>query len=254
MTGRGFTGSAAAPSSSSVVFLFSGQGSQYPNMGADLYASEPVFRDCLDQCAEQLRPHLGLDLREVLYPSAENPAAAAEQLNRTSITQPALFSVEYSLAQWWMAHGVRPQAMVGHSIGEYVAACLADVLSLEDALAITAIRGSLMEECSPGSMLAVALSREDIPLSRTSIDRSGQCAPAMRRFRASGCGRGHGTETDEAGRCLPQTANFPCLSFLDDGPDARVVQGADAPRHATSAADPLSIQSHRHLDYCRRSD
>jgi len=167
VTGRGFTRRAAPSSSSSVVFLFSGQGSQYPNMGADLYASEPVFRDCLDQCAEQLRSHLVLDLCEILYPSAENPTAAAEQLNRTSITQPALFSVEYSLAQWWMAHGVRPQAMVGHSIGEYVAACLAGVLSLEDALAITAMRGSLMEECSPGSMLAVALSREDIPLSET---------------------------------------------------------------------------------------
>ena len=162
---RGYKGSTASSSSSPVVFLFSGQGSQYPNMGADLYASEPVFRDSLDRCAERLLPHLGLDLREILYPRGDSSAAAAVELNRTSITQPALFSVEYSLAQWWMAHGVRPQTMVGHSIGEYVAACLAGVLSLEDALAITAIRGRLMESCSPGSMLAVSLSREDTSFS-----------------------------------------------------------------------------------------
>ncbi len=87
-------------------------------------------------------------------------------MNRTSITQPALFSLEYSLAQWWLAHGVRPQAMVGHSIGEYIAACLAGVLSLEDAIAITAIRGRLMQDCAPGSMLAVSLSQNEIPLPR----------------------------------------------------------------------------------------
>jgi acyl transferase domain-containing protein/thioesterase domain-containing protein len=178
-TRRGFTGSVPSTSSSSVVFLFPGQGSQYLNMGADLYASESVFRDSLDQCAEQLRPHLGLDLREILYPCEENATVAAEDLSRTSITQPALFAVEYSLAQWWMAHGVRPQAMVGHSIGEYVAACLAGVFSFEDALAITATRGRLMEGCSPGSMLAIALSREDIPpsenLSIAAVNEYQQC-------------------------------------------------------------------------------
>jgi acyl transferase domain-containing protein/thioesterase domain-containing protein/acyl carrier protein len=164
-TTRGTKGSTAAASrSSSVVFLFSGQGSQYPNMGADLYSSEPVFRDSLDKCAEQLLPHLGLDLREILYPRADSSASAAVELNQTNITQPALFSVEYSLAQWWMAHGVRPQTMVGHSIGEYVAACLADVLSLDDALAITATRGRLMESCLPGSMLAVSLNWQEISL------------------------------------------------------------------------------------------
>ena len=164
-TRRGLTGSASSPSSSSVVFLFSGQGSQYLNMGAGLYATEPVFRMWLDRCAEQLVPHLGLDLREVLYPGPERSDSAAQQLNRTNITQPALFALEYSLAQWWMALGVRPGAMVGHSIGEYVAACLADVLSLEDALAITAIRGRLMEECQLGAMLAVSLPQDAVPLS-----------------------------------------------------------------------------------------
>src|SRR5262249_4448396 len=130
----------------------------------DLYASEPVFRNWLDRCAEQFLAHLGLDLREILYPGAENSAAAAEQLGRTSITQPALFSFEYALAQWWMAHGVGPQAMVGHSIGEYVAACISGVLSLEDAIAVTAIRGRLMQGCPPGAMLAVALSLDELAL------------------------------------------------------------------------------------------
>jgi acyl transferase domain-containing protein/thioesterase domain-containing protein/acyl carrier protein len=161
---RGFAGIATSPSSNSVVFLFSGQGSQYSNMAAGLYASEPIFRRSLDSCAQHLIPHLGLDLREILYPSEKSSSACANRLNCTRITQPALFAVEYSLAQWWMAHGIRPQALLGHSIGEYVAACIAGVLSLEDALGITAIRGRLMEECSPGTMLAVSLSREDISL------------------------------------------------------------------------------------------
>jgi acyl transferase domain-containing protein len=151
--------------SSSVVFLFSGQGYQFPNMAADRYASEPIFRSHLDRCADQLTPHLGLDLRDVLFPNGKDAVWAANHLNRTSVTQPALFSLEYSLAQWWMALSVRPQAMVGHSIGEYVAACVADVMSLEDALAITSIRGQLMESCVPGSMLAVSISPENLPLS-----------------------------------------------------------------------------------------
>ncbi len=163
--GQGSSGLATPSTSPQLVFLFSGQGSQYPNMGAQLYASEPVFRDSLDRCAELYRPHLGVDLREILYPSAENSGLAADQLNRTNITQPALFALEYAVAQWWMAHGVRPQAMLGHSIGEYVAACLADVLSLEDAITVTAIRGRLMQECAPGSMLAVSLSQEELTLS-----------------------------------------------------------------------------------------
>jgi acyl transferase domain-containing protein len=159
-------GSCARPGQSSVVFLFSGQGAQYLNMGSGLYASEPVFRCYLDRCAELLIPHLGLDLREILYPSDEHTAATASQLNETSVTQPALFSLEYSLAQWWMAHGVSPKAMAGHSLGEYVAACLAGVFSLEEGLALTAVRGRLMEQCPHGSMMAVSLPHREVPLLR----------------------------------------------------------------------------------------
>jgi acyl transferase domain-containing protein/thioesterase domain-containing protein/acyl carrier protein len=154
----------AAIPSPSVVFLFPGQGAQSAGMAADLYANAPIFRDHFDQCAEQLPPHLGLDLREVVFARGDCVESAYAALNRTSITQPALFSIEYSLAQWWLQVGVRPHAMVGHSIGEYVAACLAGVLTLEDALALVAVRGRLMEECPAGAMLAVGLSAAELSL------------------------------------------------------------------------------------------
>ena len=105
---------------------------------------------------ERLTPDLGLDLRTLLYPPEQEAAAADQRLSRTRFTQPALFSIEYALAQWWMAHGIAPAAMVGHSIGEYVAACLAGVFSLEDGLHLSAIRGRLMDEMPSGSMLAVS--------------------------------------------------------------------------------------------------
>jgi amino acid adenylation domain-containing protein len=141
-----------------VAFLFSGQGAQYVDMGLGLYETEEVFRSEIDRCAEILVPHLGFDLREVLYPGEEtDPEAAAQRLQQTAVTQPALFVVEYALAKLWMSWGVRPQAMLGHSIGEYAAACLAGVFSLEDALALVAERGRLMQSMPPGSMLAVPL-------------------------------------------------------------------------------------------------
>jgi phthiocerol/phenolphthiocerol synthesis type-I polyketide synthase E len=145
----------------SVTFMFSGQGSQYINMGRALWETEAFFREQVDRCAELLKPHLGLDLRTVLYPSAEGAKVAEQQLQQTWIAQPALFTIEYALAQLWIAWGIRPQAMIGHSIGEYVAACLADVISLEDALHLVALRGRLMQELPPGAMLHVALAPEE---------------------------------------------------------------------------------------------
>ncbi|WP_341529473.1 SDR family NAD(P)-dependent oxidoreductase [Nostoc sp. UHCC 0302] len=143
-----------------VVFMFPGQGAQYVNMGWELYQEEPTFREQVDLCAEILKPLLGLDLRHVIYPV--EPQAATQQLQQTAITQPALFVIEYSLAKLWMEWGVQPEAMIGHSIGEYVAACLAGVFSLEDALFLVAKRGELMQKMASGSMLAVPLSEKDI--------------------------------------------------------------------------------------------
>jgi phthiocerol/phenolphthiocerol synthesis type-I polyketide synthase E len=140
-----------------VIFMFSGQGSQYVNMGLGLYKSEPTFRQQVDRCSEILRHHLSLDLREVLYPEDQNLEEAAERLQQTSFAQPALFVIEYALAKLWISWGIHPRAMVGHSIGEYVAACLAGTFSLEQALSLVAARGRLMQALPTGSMLAVLL-------------------------------------------------------------------------------------------------
>jgi amino acid adenylation domain-containing protein len=146
----------------SVVFMFSGQGSQYVNMARELYETETYFREQIDLCCEILQPHLGFDLREVLYPITEEIENATAKLTQTATTQPALFVIEYALAQLWMKWEIIPVAMIGHSIGEYVAATLAGVFSLEDALALVAARGKLMESMPPGAMLAVPLPENEV--------------------------------------------------------------------------------------------
>lgn len=140
-----------------VVFMFPGQGAQYPAMGGALYAQEPVYRAAVDRCATILQPHLGLDLREPLYGAAAREGDGAEAIRQTILAQPAIFTVEYALAQLWLSRGVTPAAMIGHSIGEFVAATLANVLSLEDALGLVAARGRLMQAVARGAMLAIRL-------------------------------------------------------------------------------------------------
>jgi acyl transferase domain-containing protein len=140
-----------------LVFMFPGQGTQGTDMALEAYQTEPAFRKQVDRCCEILGPQLGLDLRELLYPEPSRRSEAALALGRTAYTQAALFTIEYALAQLWMEWGVQPYAMIGHSIGEYVAACLAEVFSLEDALRLVAIRGQLMDRMPSGAMLAVPL-------------------------------------------------------------------------------------------------
>ncbi|MFN6559108.1 MAG: beta-ketoacyl synthase N-terminal-like domain-containing protein [Nostoc sp. ChiSLP01] len=147
-----------------VIFMFSGQGAQYVNMGRELYEIEPTFKKHVDACAVILQPHLGFDIRSLLYPSEQDTETASKQLQQTALTQPALFVVEYALAQLLMSWGVRPEAMIGHSIGEYVAATIAGVFSLEDALLIVAKRGELMQQVPTGSMLAIRLAQKDVQL------------------------------------------------------------------------------------------
>ncbi|MGX1885313.1 type I polyketide synthase [Streptomyces sp. NPDC055287] len=148
-------GSAARDEAPDVVFVFPGQGAQYAGMGAELYATEPVFREALDRCAEILLPHLGWDVREVAF--ATDGDEAKERLRQTLYTQPTVFSIDYAVAQLLMAWGVRPAAMTGHSLGELVSACLSGVFSLEDALRVVARRAALMQDLAPGRMLSVLL-------------------------------------------------------------------------------------------------
>jgi natural product biosynthesis luciferase-like monooxygenase protein/amino acid adenylation domain-containing protein/non-ribosomal peptide synthase protein (TIGR01720 family) len=150
------------PENRPAAFLFPGQGSQYINMGAELYLSEPLFKEQVDLCCEILKPHLGFDLREALYPGDVEFEQAAERLNQTAITQPALFVIEYSLAKLWMALGLKPGAFIGHSIGEYVAACLSGVFTLADALKLVAARGRLIQGLPGGAMLSVPLAESEI--------------------------------------------------------------------------------------------
>jgi iturin family lipopeptide synthetase A len=167
-----------------VMFMFPGQGSQYVNMTLELYREEPFFRDLIDHCAETLSPWLGLDLRELLYPPEQSKADASEKLSQTHITQPALFVVEYCLAKLWMHWGIKPEAMIGHSLGEYVAACLAGVFTLEEALPLIAMRGRLVAEMPEGQMLAVRLSEEALTpmlnerLSLAAVNSPSQCVVA----------------------------------------------------------------------------
>ncbi|AUX38594.1 MULTISPECIES: type I polyketide synthase [Sorangium] len=146
----------------SVAFLLPGQGVQRLDMGRELYETEEVFREELDRCAALLQPDVGMDVRRVLWPPSEERAQAEELLRQTQICQPALFAVEYALARLLISWGVRPSAMIGHSLGEYVAACLAGVFLLPDALALVSARGKLMGATPPGAMVAVASPAEAV--------------------------------------------------------------------------------------------
>ncbi|MBL0034589.1 MAG: amino acid adenylation domain-containing protein [Flavobacteriales bacterium] len=145
-----------------VVFMFPGQGSQYVNMGRDLHASEPVFAQHFDQCCALFSKELGVDLKTIIFPKAGEEEKAAEQLKQTVYTQASLFTMHYSLAKLWMHWGITPDAMMGHSIGEFAAACLAGVFTLEDAVKLVANRGRMMQELPGGSMLSVRAAEEDI--------------------------------------------------------------------------------------------
>ena len=144
-----------------VVFLFPGQGAQSLNMGRALYENEPVYRDAVDRCTALLQTRLGLDIRSVIYPDRAD-AEAEQRLRNTRYTQPALFVVEYALAQLWMSWGIRPTILCGHSVGEFVAAQLAGIFTLEDALMLIATRGQLVSEQPTGSMLSVRLGADAV--------------------------------------------------------------------------------------------
>ncbi|MCP4776485.1 MAG: acyltransferase domain-containing protein, partial [Planctomycetaceae bacterium] len=132
-------------------------------MGKELYESQPLYREIVDQCAELLAVEMGFDIRKMIFlQEGQSLEDAKLELSQTFIAQPALFVVEYALSKLLESWGLRPTAMLGHSLGELVAACLADVFSLETGLRLVALRGRLMQKSEPGSMLAVFLSQEDL--------------------------------------------------------------------------------------------
>jgi len=142
--------------SAPVAFMFPGQGAQYPGMGAGLYSAEPVFRAALDECLAAFDGEMSVDLRREIF---EGDAATLAQ---TSITQPALFCLEYAAGRLWMARGLRPAALIGHSVGEFAAAVIAEVMDLRDAARLVARRGALMQSMPPGRMLAVRMGEADL--------------------------------------------------------------------------------------------
>jgi acyl transferase domain-containing protein/acyl carrier protein len=160
-----------------VVFLLPGGGTQSPGMAAGLYHAEPVFRAEVDRVAALFQPHLGLDLRTVLL---SDGAGGAAELARNAVALPSIFLMEYALARLWMAWGVEPEAMMGHSLGEYAAACLAGVFSLEDAVALVALRGQLMDGLPRGAMLGVSLPEAElVPLLGRDLDLAAVNAPSQ---------------------------------------------------------------------------
>ncbi len=145
----------AAKGKADMVWMFSGQGNQFVNMGRELYETNAVFKQTIDHCAAVLQDEIQLDIREILYPPDAGLHNARDLIARTYVTQPAIFSVSYATARVFLHLGLKPDALIGHSVGEYVAAVIAGVMTLDDALRAVARRGKLVYDLPQGSMLAV---------------------------------------------------------------------------------------------------
>jgi amino acid adenylation domain-containing protein len=237
-----------------VVFLFPGQGAQYAGMGRELYADELAFREAFDACADGLREDLGFDLRERVF------GDDAEALLPTSVMQPATFAIEYALARLWMSLGIVPAAMIGHSVGEFVAATLAGVFELRDALHLVARRGALMQAQPAGAMLsvrlplAVLLERLPADLSLAAENAPGACVvagsyDAIARFQSA-------LETD-AIACRPLRTSHafhsammdPVLAPFRAEVDKVVRKPPQLPLVSTATGDWLSADEATSSDY-----
>ncbi len=159
-----------------IYFLFPGQGTQHVGMGREVYDCEPVYKENFDQCSDIFKAQNGTDLREIIFAAT----GAGQQLNATALAQPAIFATEYALAKLWMSWGITPKGMLGHSIGEFVAACLAGVFSLEDAVRLVGTRGRLMQDLPGGAMLSVRLAEAEMrPLLNGDLSIAAMNAPLL---------------------------------------------------------------------------
>ena len=176
---RVFTGKAVREPTST-VFLFPGGGAQYAGMGAELYEKEPVYRDAVDACLSVVQPRLKVDLRSLMFPPPDEVAKADKQLEAPSLALPALFAVEYALAMLLQSWGLLPAALIGHSAGEYAAACISGVFSMPDAISLVALRGMLFEKLPRGAMLSIALPEEQVrPLLGSELSLAAVNGPSL---------------------------------------------------------------------------
>jgi acyl transferase domain-containing protein/acyl carrier protein len=185
------------PGRRSMVFMFPGQGSQYVNMGLELYRREKVFRQEMDRCLAILNDLVDFDIKGILYPGIAEPkdGAMPPDIDQTEVAQPLIFMFEYAMAQLLIKWGIKPEAMIGHSLGEYTAACLSGVFSLQDALKLVVLRGRLMQPLATGAMVSVGLCEGDVKrllngeLSLAAVNAPELCVvsgtqPAIDRFTA----------------------------------------------------------------------
>nr|WP_070960547.1 type I polyketide synthase [Hyphomonas sp. Mor2] len=162
------------------VFMFPGGGAQYAGMGRELYEQDEVYRDAVEACLAIITPKLGRDLKPLMYPPADQVDAATRTLEQPSLTLPALFTTTYALTTLYESWGLEPDAFIGHSMGEYVAACKAGVFSLEDAITLVMLRGELFECIDQGGMLSVPMSEGDVrALAPDSLDIAAVNAPDL---------------------------------------------------------------------------
>ncbi|WP_084610648.1 hybrid non-ribosomal peptide synthetase/type I polyketide synthase [Archangium violaceum] len=223
-----------------VAFLFPGQGAQAVGMGRELYAAEPGFRKDVDAALARLEPSLSAEVRALVLPAPGTEESAARMLAAPRVALPALFIVEHALARLWMSWGVQPHALLGHSYGEYVAACVAGVLSPEDGLRLAVIRGALMARLPPGAMLSVGMEEAELlpllgdGLALAAVNGAGRCVvsgtvEAVERLERELSGRGVGTVRLAAAHAFHSSAVEPVMPDLARAVSALRLQAPKIP-------------------------